>query len=397
MFFVMKLSKLCNLRCTYCYEYEDLAKKDRMPLEGLAFFFEHVGAWCEAQGVRSELHFVFHGGEPMLLPDDYLRGIVRLQKEHLASRGVRYSNSLQTNLFKLDEKKLELLEELGIALGISLDVFGRARVTLAGDDSQAKVLDNLQVLFDRGYVRRLGVGLISVLHAKNIAHAEQIYEFCERLGLSFRMLPLFSLVEPPERMRDLVTDTDEVVAALQRVAARQLAQVAEGSEPTRAITVFPLWNHFVAAVHHLTGRPTNVYDPSAGEWAFIVDTNGDVFNHAEAYTPEGRMGNVFQDSLDAIWRSEGRKRTLAIRAERNKVCEACPYAQSCSRISVVEALPSERVLDERGELTCAVTRPMIDWFVEVIAQSPEALARLESLTDLPEGQRVERTLSAMTS
>jgi len=31
----MKLSKLCNLRCTYCYEYEELAQKARMPLEGI--------------------------------------------------------------------------------------------------------------------------------------------------------------------------------------------------------------------------------------------------------------------------------------------------------------------------------------------------------------------------
>jgi sulfatase maturation enzyme AslB (radical SAM superfamily) len=30
--FVVKLSKYCNLRCSYCYEFEDLHKKDRMNL-----------------------------------------------------------------------------------------------------------------------------------------------------------------------------------------------------------------------------------------------------------------------------------------------------------------------------------------------------------------------------
>jgi len=36
MFFVMKVSKLCNLRCTYCYEYDELANRERMSLDQLA-------------------------------------------------------------------------------------------------------------------------------------------------------------------------------------------------------------------------------------------------------------------------------------------------------------------------------------------------------------------------
>jgi len=60
MHFVLKLSKLCNLRCTYCYEYDELAVKDRMPREGLEFFIAGAvadfalpatRAWIAALGI----------------------------------------------------------------------------------------------------------------------------------------------------------------------------------------------------------------------------------------------------------------------------------------------------------------------------------------------------------
>jgi molybdenum cofactor biosynthesis enzyme MoaA len=34
---VTKITKYCNLRCTYCYEYPDLDKKERMTTDGGVF------------------------------------------------------------------------------------------------------------------------------------------------------------------------------------------------------------------------------------------------------------------------------------------------------------------------------------------------------------------------
>ncbi|HRD75742.1 MAG TPA: hypothetical protein PK264_07380 [Hyphomicrobiaceae bacterium] len=36
---VVKISKYCNLRCTYCYEFKDLANKARMSLDKIDRMF----------------------------------------------------------------------------------------------------------------------------------------------------------------------------------------------------------------------------------------------------------------------------------------------------------------------------------------------------------------------
>jgi sulfatase maturation enzyme AslB (radical SAM superfamily) len=49
MHFVLKISKLCNLRCTYCSEYDELGRKERMPLDALEFFVQSVSEFALKQ------------------------------------------------------------------------------------------------------------------------------------------------------------------------------------------------------------------------------------------------------------------------------------------------------------------------------------------------------------
>ncbi len=359
MHFVMKLSKLCNLRCSYCYEYEELGDRGRMPLDRLDWFFAGLAEHYQAAGWRSKLHFVLHGGEPLLLPERYLRELVGSMRRRLGSAGVPFECSLQTNLTRLEDRTIDLLDELKIALGVSIDVYGGQRLTIAGDDSQERALDNLQRLFDRGAVQRLGVGGISVLHRRNVNHAVATFEFFRELGLGYRILPIFSITDPPPRMRELTLSADRVVAAMQQVALAQL-------RTRSAIRVFPLDNYFESAVRHLSGVTAPRYDPRAAEWAMIVNTDGDVYNHAEAYMPEGRMGNIFREPFADILGSPARTATLALRAARADACSGCPYYDCCSGIPVVEALPSERSYSLEHRLECTVARPMIAFMTDLL-------------------------------
>jgi molybdenum cofactor biosynthesis enzyme MoaA len=222
MHFVMKLSKLCNLRCSYCYEYDELGDRGRMPLDRLDWFFASLAEHYVAAGWRFKLSFVFHGGEPLLLPERYLRALVAAMHHRLGAANVPFSMSMQTNLTRLTDRTIDLLDELRIALGVSIDVYGGQRLTIAGEDAQDRALDNLQRLFDRDAVRRLGVGGISVLHGRNVDRAVDTFEFYRELGLDYRILPVFSITDPPPRMHGLTLTADRVVAAMQQVALAQL-------------------------------------------------------------------------------------------------------------------------------------------------------------------------------
>lgn len=354
MFFVMKLSKQCNLRCTYCYEFDELGLADRMAPSDLEGFFRGLAADQPPAG-WPELRFVFHGGEPLLLPHEYLEGVVEAQRRHLDPAGIAYRNSLQTNLTRLDTGTIELLDRLSIDLGVSLDVFGDQRVMLSGRNSQDRVLRNLQMLLDEDAVRRLGVGIIAVLHRKNVDRIVSTYEFCAELELPLRVLPVFSLAEPPARMAGLTLDHDDVLTALQRLGTRWL----DAGAP---IDVFPLCNYLDAALNDLIGLSASTYDPRVSEWAYIVNTNGDVYSHAEAYSAAGYMGNLFTDSFRSVIHSEAHDRSLAPRVTRGRTCEACRFGRSCSRVPLIESLASERAYDDTGELFCPIAEPMIEFF-----------------------------------
>jgi len=66
---VVKISKLCNLRCTYCYEFPFLADRTRMRLEDLRIMFRHIAEFYAARPKRMDL--VWHGGEPLLIEPTY--------------------------------------------------------------------------------------------------------------------------------------------------------------------------------------------------------------------------------------------------------------------------------------------------------------------------------------
>ena len=118
---VLKLSKLCNLRCTYCYEYEHLANPARMPITGLAHFFRSLAEWLDTQDQRVRIEVALHGGEPLLLPVDYLTQVMTSQAP-LRNAGHPVRNTVQSNLYRMRQETLRWLETFDVGLGVSIDV-----------------------------------------------------------------------------------------------------------------------------------------------------------------------------------------------------------------------------------------------------------------------------------
>ena len=370
MFLVLKLSKLCNLRCEYCYEYEQLSLKDQIPLDkfdvfirGLAKFYVEFYRYRAA---RTALSFVFHGGEPLLNKPDYLESTLKILRQHLRPAGVPYAVATQTNLTLYKKEALDLFVEYGVTLGISVDVFGGVRRTILGNDFQATVLRNLQRLHDDGYFGALRPGGIAVLTSRNISRVLDIYEFYKRLGMSFRMLPVFNQsAEHDFRASGLELSHDEVLAAYKQVAIAQMRDNAP--QP-----ISPLDDYFRAAViAHVNGIGDR-YDPWDEEHALIINTNGDMFSDGDTYSREGFMGNIFERPFSEIYRGARRKSVCELREARAQTCRLCPYDQKCNQIPIAECKPSERRMDREGRLVCTIARPMIDFYRELLGASPEA-------------------------
>ncbi len=360
---VIKLSKLCNLRCEYCFEYDQLGDPARMGPAQLRQLFLNIRDYARTLPPQPRVvHLVLHGGEPLLLPPALVRELLALRDEVFAGEPLRTRVELQTNLIRLSEASLAMLRETRVGVGISHDVVGGARVDVTGRERHEAVLRNIERL------RAAGVrfGGISVLHRGNLARVDAIFDFWYAQGVDFSLLPILDFAAGAGRCHGLALRQDEVREAMLRLAARVI-------ESPRRISVEPIDQYVETALRYLRGAPGLAYDPGRGEWALVVDTNGETYTYGDSYTPAGRIGNFFESGAVGNFAAPTYARTLADRRERMGACESCPFGQACSRLHLGEAAPSERVDAEPGaphRLACPVARPLIEHVLARVGESP---------------------------
>ena len=353
---VVKVSKQCNLRCRYCYEYPFLGDKTRMSFEQLGTMFHHIAK--QFGGTDRRMDFVWHGGEPLLQDDGFYRSVAELEQRYLTPAGVLFTNSVQTNLTILNAGVIDLLRDFFANVGVSIDLFGDQRVNIAGHVVQNRVLRNMQRLRDAG----ISFGCITVLSQVTAPHIRSIYEFFVDIDTSFRLLPIYRTGFAGQQDSLELTQA-EIVDAFRTVVDLWLA-----SEST--ISVQPIQTYVAQVVRHLDGGVgvRRFYDKRAAEVVYIVDTDGGLFSNADAYDPSFCQGNIFSQPIAEILASEAYGRAVLAAKERIRAtCATCHFHGACSGYIMGEATPEQRWRDKDGRLRCGVARPIQDYIVERLA------------------------------
>jgi len=298
---------------------------DRL-LRSIRWYHQHrvkeVGA-----SVRTVI--IWHGGEPLLLPPDYISDVMRIQRRwlgHELNEGT-VRNTLQTNLYRVTDAHLDLLERERIHVGISMDVFGGVRLDAAGRETETTVARNIERLQDRG----IAFGGIAVLAAHTKDRLRRVYDFYEGLGVPLRVLPLFDApLNVPEA--DFHLQYADMVSALRDLFRYWLTR-------RRPIAVYPLITYLDTVLRRRQGRPCAPYDRAQnGEWAILVDTDGMAYQVPDCYDRTRAMGNLFEQSLHNLLRSPAYEDSLnRDQLVRQKVCGSCEYRGPCSTLPLFES------------------------------------------------------------
>lgn len=145
---IMKGTRLCNLRCTYCRSWAE-GPDEVMPFDVLA---RSIQSACTAPGVGL-VQFIWHGGETTLRPLSFYRKALWLQ-ERFRRRGMTIGNQLQTNGTHLPPEWLDFLKLYGFAVGVSLDgppeVHDLRRVDIKGRPTSERVREGIRSLQAHG-------------------------------------------------------------------------------------------------------------------------------------------------------------------------------------------------------------------------------------------------------
>lgn len=354
---VLKITKYCNLRCTYCYEFNELGDKTRMSLGRIDAMFCNVASAIDS-GAISGVECIWHGGEPFLIPLEYFRDIGEIQQRAFPSQNT-YQNLVQTNLTILPDRHLEFLKHGGFfqSLGVSFDVFGDHRVDMRGKTRDAVVLNNLEKLM----THNIHFGAISVLTRGTHAHARQIQKFWSSLGTSFRFLPFYLSVDDSQSGRHGLTGP-EIVSVMTQSFLDWLA--AESP-----VGINPMCEYLVYALEYMAGGERGTYNPVDDEVIFVVNVNGDVFGfgHSELYQDNLSYGNLFNERLVDILQSPSRMAAARRSIKRmDKYCGSCPYFGYCPGHPVADASSLE--LHNMEQDGCNV-RHTIEFIIDTLQKS----------------------------
>ena len=156
---ILKVHSRCNLACSYCYVYElaDDGWKDQPGMMKTEVLDRIVSRVAEYGPER--LRVLFHGGEPLLRGAEWLSAAAASFRRTLPS--VKLSFGMQTNATLLTPRRLGILKEAGIRLGVSYDGDMSRRPYRGGWGSEEKVTGALCLL--RGQYQEIYGGLLAVI------------------------------------------------------------------------------------------------------------------------------------------------------------------------------------------------------------------------------------------
>lgn len=144
---VLKVASRCNLNCEYCYMYNlgDETYKLQpkfMSNEVVNNLFLRLQNYISKNNI-SDFLFIFHGGEPLLMKPTFYQEFVKKANERFSDQ-ISLDYVIQTNGVLLSSEWCEVLGNLGVKIGISIDGMteraNRLRVNHQGESSLAETL-----------------------------------------------------------------------------------------------------------------------------------------------------------------------------------------------------------------------------------------------------------------
>ncbi len=183
-FLIKPASSLCNLRCRYCF-YEDESENRTQKCYGImdnSTIDRLIESAVQATTDNALISIGFQGGEPTVAGLDYFRHFIEEEKKYPDRR---FSHSLQTNGYALDEQWAEFLSENRFLVGISIDGYKELhdihRLTPSAEGSFDRIAANLELLKKH----KVDFNALCVVTKQCTERPHRVYNRLKGMGFSF--------------------------------------------------------------------------------------------------------------------------------------------------------------------------------------------------------------------
>jgi len=194
---IVKVTQRCNLNCQYCYE-KVSTHGDDMPVATFKKLVDSV----LTSSVQPKVLFIFHGGEPTLVPTEWYVEAVEYCNLKASENNKIVSYALQSNVLAINPDKLTAFKELRINVSVSVDgPLIINKTTLRGQDDLT--IRNIKKLKALG----LNIGVLATINPINYSRFPSIMEWLyDELGIKSLKANVMYAVGAGYNMPDLPDD-----------------------------------------------------------------------------------------------------------------------------------------------------------------------------------------------
>ncbi len=318
---IIKPTHYCNLGCKYCYITTN-AENGMMDDETLETSLVKVIEYNAKMNKAS--HFIWHGGEPLLMGIDFFKRIYELENRYRPKNKI--TNGIQTNGTLITNQLLEFLSQaqnfhLSLSLDGSEEIHNLTRPYKDGRGSFKDVLQGIRLIQKSSPKGR--IGLIVILTQKNIHQLPALYAFFRANGMNFKINPLTRSGRATANYEELAISPIEYGEAMVQLFDRWFY------EKEYQISIDP-FNTIIGNV--VTNVPLGCNFSDSCQRSFIsIGPLGDVYPCGRFDgIQEFRLGNINGQTIESMLQSEIHMRLMSRNAESVAECTSCAYSKICN-------------------------------------------------------------------
>ncbi len=357
----LAVAQKCNLGCTYCYAQQGTfgGEAGNMPPDVAKAAIDQLVQGAEP---GETLTLAFMGGEP-LVNRRTLHASTRYAASAAAARGIRIGFTMTTNATLICDEDIELFEEYGFTLTISLDglhaTHDRLRPYRSGNGSFEKVAKNVRALLAVDDRRYRVLARVTVT-PRNLDLPEIMTGL---LDMGFDAIMFSPMLSAP-------SGKDEMLAADLDRLLDQLIRCGESfREGLRQGRILPFSN-VIKTLQRIHSYEREQYPCGAGGGYMGVSADGGLYAcHRFVNDDDGLMGNVFS----GVDRDRQSSWLDSRHLQKQSPCGSCWARYLCSGSCHYEAI-------KRGRPACDYIRGWLTYclglYTELLRAQPDALRKV---------------------
>ena len=310
-------SSLCNMKCEYCF-YEDVSNNRKIKSYGLMQeeTLEKIIA-SSLEYNRGSLNFVFQGGEPTLVGIDFYKKVIEFQKKH-NNHFVKIYNSIQTNGYSLDEEFIIFLKENNFLVGISYDGINEIHDKYRIDKDNNPTSNQIQKTISLLTKHQVEFNILCVVTQEIMDNVESVFENLKKYKY-LQFVPKISDFNSTNQALDNV-EYGNFLIKLFKLYAKQILNneyISIRDFDNYIVSILGYQNYSCSAIGRCGGY-------------VVFEANGNAYPCDFYMLDQYYLGNINEQSIDKLIRSEVNHEFNKESLILNKECFNCQYHRLCN-------------------------------------------------------------------